>query len=621
MLGQLHHRGPDDAGAWIDESGLALGHTRLSILDLSEAGHQPMASISGRYVITYNGEIYNFQALRKELEKSSHPPVWRGHSDTEVLLAAIEAWGVKSTLRRCNGMFAFALWDRHERKLMLTRDRMGEKPLYFGRVGAHFAFASELNAFACLNGWSPRMHNAAIRDFLGMGYVRGPQSAIEGVFRLPPASLLTLGEDDLNCLSSWDDFAARLTHYWSVDAAHDTSDFSAATEQALVESVHDVLSEAVALRMVADVPVGAFLSGGIDSSLIVALMQENARRPVHTFSIGFNSARHNEAQYALAVARHLGTTHTELYLDAHDALELVPTLATTSGEPFADYSQIPTMLVSKLARESVTVALSGDGGDELFGGYGRYFAMLRLWRTVGVLPQWVRKGLAGTLVGTASLMRASSSRENALPERLRRFAHRLAANDIDAMRAAFICAYGAPDIQRAAWAPALGHCKAPTSIENPLRRMLYGDQLDYLPDDILCKVDRASMAYSLETRIPLLDHRVVELASRFANRSLIAGSRGKLPLRQLLERHVPASLIERPKQGFAPPLGEWLRGPLKEWAEELLSPASLAELPMLDVEMACKLWRAHLGRRVNAEQVLWNILTLSDWRIRFGVSH
>jgi len=621
MLELLRHRGPNDSGIWIDEAGLALGHTRLSIVDLSAAGHQPMLSASGRFVLTYNGEIYNFPAIRRELEAGSQAPRWRGHSDTEVLLAGIEAWGVEAMLRRCNGMFAFALWDRRDRTLVLARDRMGEKPLYFGRVGPHFAFASELNALTNVDGWGPRIHGHAISDYLGTGYIRGSQSAVEGIFRLPPGSLLTIGFDDLLRLRSWDDFATRLTRYWSIqDVAYAATTLPAASEQDLTESLHDLLDEATSLRMVADVPVGAFLSGGIDSSLVTALMQKNARHPVHTFSIGFNESSHNEAHHALAVARHLGTTHTELYVDASDALDLVPNLASTFGEPFADFSQIPTMMVSKLARRHVTVALSGDGADELFGGYGRYFSILNLWRVLGVIPPSMRKAASGILSTAAGMSQPFASRESAISNRLRRLADRVAADDIDAMRLAFLCGFGARDIQRTPPAQLLEHCLPPTVVGSPLRRLLFGDQLDYLPDDILCKVDHASMAYSLETRVPMLDHRVVELSWRFPDHSLVDGTVGKLPLRKLLSRYVPSALFERPKQGFAPPLSQWLRGPLREWAEALLSPSALRELPMLDATATRKLWIEHREGRVDAERVLWNILMLSDWRDRLGIS-
>lgn len=598
---------------------MALGHTRLSIVDLSAAGHQPMVSASERYVLTYNGEIYNFPELRRELDATLNPPAWRGHSDTEVLLAGIETWGVKAMLRRCNGMFAFALWDRRERTLSLARDRMGEKPLYFGRIKSHFAFASELPAMMQVDGWTARMHAGAISAYLATGYVQGPQSAVEGIFRLPPGSLLTLGIEDLRRSRSWDEFAIGLIQYWSVeDVADAAQKLPPIAEQDLIESLHDLLNEATAMRMVADVPVGAFLSGGIDSSLITALMQRNSRRPVHTFSIGFNEESHNEAHYAKAVARHLGTTHTELYLDASDALDLVPSLTSTSGEPFGDYSQIPTMLVSRLARERVTVALSGDGGDELFGGYGRYFSMLGLWRALSIVPPSVRGAAAGFMSATARTAQHFVSRGNALPQKLHRLAGRISSSDIDAMRVAFIWGFGAQEIQRTPLVQWQAHCLPPSTIASPLRRILFGDQLDYLPDDILCKVDRSSMAYSLETRVPLLDHRVVELSWRFQNRSLMDGPRGKLPLRKLLNRYVPSELIDRPKQGFAPPLSDWLRGPLKDWAEALLSPAALGQLPMLDASAVRKLWIAHRDRGVEADRVLWNVLMLSDWRIRLG---
>ncbi|HET6435315.1 MAG TPA: asparagine synthase (glutamine-hydrolyzing) [Xanthomonadaceae bacterium] len=622
MLARIAHRGPDDVGAWLDpDSGIALGHRRLAILDTSPCGHQPMASASGRYVLTYNGEIYNYVELRSALEATG--ATWHGHSDTEVLLAGFDAWGIAGTLRRCNGMFALAAWDREARTLTLARDRMGEKPLYFGWVGGRFAFASELKALAALPGWMPRMHPEAVASFLGAGYVRGPQSAIDGVYRLPPAASLALSLADLGARRDWPWLEARIAPYWSLGNAALGGLAPSAGGQTATRELEELLADAVRLRMLADVPLGAFLSGGIDSSLVVALMQAQSARPVRTFSIGFHEAAHDEAPHARAVARHLGTEHTELYVGAHDALALVPRLAETFDEPFADHSQLPTMLVSQLARRHVTVALSGDGGDELFAGYGRYFAILRLWNGLRRLPPAARRVAAPLLAGAAAASRPFARilpRMHGPAFRLARLGERLAAGDADALRLSFIAGGGVARMLAGPPSRDILRCLPPDGLDDTLRRLMYADQLDYLPDDILHKVDRAAMAYALETRVPLLDHRVVEYSWRLPTASLVAHGQGKQPLRAILDRHVPRALVERPKQGFAPPIGHWLRGPLCDWAESLLSTASLRELPLLDAGGVRAAWADHLRGRIDAGGALWNVLMLADWRQRFGAS-
>lgn len=624
MLERLAHRGPDDSGSWLDgKSGMALGHRRLSIVDLSPAGHQPMVSATGSYVLNYNGEIYNHAALRAELEDIGLAPVWRGHSDTEVLLAACAAWGVEAALKRCNGMFAFALWDTRRQTLTLARDRMGEKPLYFGWAAGRFAFASELKAFDQLPGWSPRMHEQAITSFLTTGYVRGLESAIAGIFRLPAGCLLQLALEDMRSPhdSGW--LSARIKTYWSLSE-------TAAIGQAQVlqdpvdasAQLESLLRDAVALRMTADVPLGAFLSGGIDSSLVTALMQAQSTRPIRTFSIGFRERDYDEAPFARAIARHLGTDHTELYIDAAAALELVPKLAETFDEPFADHSQLPTLLISQLARQHVTVALSGDGGDELFAGYARYFAILKLLRMLGPLPMPLRRGTSSICRGASALLSPFSRGKRAdasLSFRLARLSERLAKLDVEALRVAFIGGAGSSQILCDVTENALGQVPEPQR-HNTLRKLMFGDQIDYLPNDILLKVDRSAMAYSLETRVPLLDHRVVEFSWRLAAPLLADRRQGKLLLRRVLERYVPRSLFDRPKQGFAPPMDTWLRGPLREWADSSLAAGSLRELPMLDVKAVRSLWDAHCSGRMNASYALWNVLMLADWRTRFRVS-
>ena len=626
MLDRLAHRGPDDNGTWFDhEAGIAFGHRRLSIIDLSPMGHQPMVSTSGRHVLTYNGEIYNHQEILQELERSGTAPAWRGHSDTEVLLAACETWGVESTLHRCNGMFAFALWDRQTRTLTLARDRMGEKPLYFGWVSGTFAFASELKAFDQLPGWAPRMHLPAISSFLQTGYIRGPESAISGIFRLPPGCVLRLTLDELQEPRDWAWLSTRAMTYWSVANAATTG--LAGTlpddEDETTARLELLLKDAVGLRMAADVPLGTFLSGGIDSSLVTALMQAQSSQPIRSFSIGFREPRFDEAPFARAIARHLGTQHTELYVDANAALDLIPSLADTFDEPFADFSQLPTLLVSKLTRQHVTVALSGDGGDELFGGYQRYFSILKLNRSLQLLSPSMRIAASAacrTASALSSPLSIGGKETGTLPFRLARLAERLATPNIDAMRVSFIGGAGQARITRKGMQLS-PETSIPDALHDPLRRLMLGDQTDYLPDDILHKVDRAAMAYALETRVPLLDHRIVELSWRFPTQALVARNQGKQPLRRILGKYVPRTLVNRPKQGFSPPMDTWLRGPLYEWAESRLSEKSLREFTMLDSKEVRAIWSSHSSGRMNAANVLWNVLMLVNWKEQFKVGH
>lgn len=617
MLGLIAHRGPDDQGVWHDaESGLGLGHRRLSIVDLSAAGHQPMVSASGRYVLTYNGEIYNHVDLRHQVEHVAPDVVWRGHSDTEVLLAAIECWGIRRALQASNGMFAIAVWDAADRTLTLARDRMGEKPLYFGWVDGRFAFASELKAFSALPQWTPRMCTHAIGSYLSGGYVRGLASAIAGVWRLPPASMLDIDVASLRGERSRHWIESRLCTYWSLDDA--VRDVATADPGDDLDTIRALVEDSIRLRQSADVPLGAFLSGGIDSSLIVALMQHNAARRVHTFSIGFEDASLDEAPHARAVAAHLGTDHHELYCSEQDALDLVPDVPRTFDEPFADDSVLPTLLVSKMARRDVTVVLSGDGGDELFAGYGRYFGLLaarRLRERWPMLP-WLADLAARSLELVDGIAPSTLSR---LALRVDRLAGRIAHSDIDAMRLAFagprMSSFVSPDALRGVD----DHWRAPGSLISPLRRLMYADQRDYLPDDILLKVDRASMRHSLETRVPFLDHRLVEYAWRLPDAALVAGGVGKQPLRDLLARYVPRTITDRPKQGFVPPTARWLRGGLRDWAEDLLSESSLRDLPMLDAKALRSAWRSHVAGQSDHAAVLWRILMLAAWRRAFGV--
>jgi len=616
MTGALRHRGPDDAGAWLDPTaGIALGHRRLSILDLSPLGHQPMHSADGRYVITFNGEIYNFRALRHELAGCGH--TFRGHSDTEVLLAAFTQWAVRPAVERCNGMFAFALWDRAERTLHLARDRAGEKPLYYGWLGGTFLFGSELKALRAHPAFQAEVDRDALALFLRHGYIPAPYTIYRGVFKLPPATVLTLEASD--------GYQGRPVEYWSARhaVAHGLANPLAEPAERLVEDFDALLRDAVKLRMEADVPLGAFLSGGIDSSTVVALMQAQSARPVKTFTVGFEEARYNEAHHAAAVARHLGTEHTELYVTPRDALATIPQLPALYDEPFADSSQIPTYLVAALTRRYVTVSLSGDAGDELLGGYRRYFRGPALWGPVARTPAAVRRALA----------RACSVRHTALAQALnplvrrwtgkRSFTERCRqAEEILSLRSAaelhrYLMSFwkrpGAV-VVGADEPPVPAALDLPEGVDGDMRDLwMYLDLVTYLPDDILVKVDRASMGVSLESRIPLLDHRVIEFAWRLPLSCKIRDGQGKWILRRVLDRYVPRSLVERRKQGFAVPIAAWLRGPLRGWAEELLEPRRLRAEGFFDPGPIRQKWTAHLAGGTSWDYDLWTVLMFQAW--------
>lgn len=629
----LAHRGPDDSGSWWDAAaGVGFSHRRLSVVDLSPEGHQPMRSASGRYTIVFNGEVYNFERLRAEPDLADVR--WRGHSDTEVLLAGFERWGIEETLRRSIGMFAMAVWDSIERELILARDRLGKKPLYWGWCGddrALFAFASELSAMRTLPGFDASVDAQALTAYLRLLYVPGPLSIHPGVHKLMPGCVGRLRLADCGDRRTPE---PRIEPYWTAREAvrRGLAEPFDGTAQEAVDELGRLLGDAVSLRMIADVPLGAFLSGGIDSSLIVALMQAQSLaqsgRPVRTFTIGFREREYDEAPHARAIATHLGTDHTEVILRAEDALEYVPTIARRWDEPFADSSQIPTFLVSHLARQHVTVALSGDGGDELFGGYNRYLWARRIWRSVSWMPHGPRRLLAAgaravrpaawdTLAGAA---RALGARRRLPPHaglRIHKLAELVAAPDAAHLYARLVSAVGDP-------ASLVVGGREPESILtrrddllealHPTARMMYLDLVSYLVDDILVKVDRASMAVSLETRAPLLDHRMVEFAWRLPLHIRMHDGIGKWPLRALLERHVPKALIERPKMGFGVPVAEWLTGPLRPWAEELLSEASLRRDGMLVVEEVRKLWQEYLGGSRSRWAVLWGVLMYLGWR-------
>ena len=635
MGAALRHRGPDDWGQWSqDAMGVGLVHRRLAIVDLSPAGRQPMTSSSGRFTLAFNGEIYNFEEIRRELGRDL---AWRGRSDTEVMLEAIERWGLDAALGRFVGMFAFALWDALECRLCLVRDRLGIKPLYYGRVEGDFVFASELKAICQYPGFEATVDRDALALYMRHNHVPSPHCIYRGLRKLPPGCIL-----GLDASAS----APEIRRYWSAAAVAREGSAARAegqggengdperdresgreSDREMIDELEGLLRRAVSLRMVADVPLGAFLSGGIDSSTVVALMQAESRRPVRTFTIGFYEEEYNEAAHARRIAAHLGTEHTELYLTPGDAIEVVPLLPAMFDEPFADSSQIPAFLVSKLARQSVTVSLSGDGGDELFGGYNRYLLTRRIWNGLKRAPQPLRR-LASRLIlhftpqsidGFCRVLRpflAPGRRPSAVGDKAHKFAS--------------LFKFEGP---QSIYMQALSHWDNPTQVVPGAREpdtvarfleeamslpsieeaMMLTDLAHYLPDDILTKVDRASMAVGLEARVPMLDHKVVEFAWRLPLHCKIRHGAGKWILRQLLYRHVPASLVERPKMGFGVPIAAWLRGPLREWAEDMLSIDALASHGFFEATIIRQRWQEHLSGNRCWQYQLWNVLVFQDW--------
>jgi asparagine synthase (glutamine-hydrolysing) len=613
MTDALSHRGPDDSGYWIDDAdcGVALGHRRLSIIDLSQAGHQPMTSASGRYIIIYNGEIYNHVQMRRTLEAAGCGLNWRGHSDTETLLAAIEAWGIERAFAESTGMFAAAIWDRKTRTLTLARDRIGEKPLYYGWWNGAFLFASELKAFKQFPAFAPQIDVDALGLYLAFGYVPGPRAIYRGFYKLPPGSLLTLRAENGPAQTPTD---VEIVRYWSLNNAMNAPLFTGTLDEATYE-LERRLSSAISLQKLADVPLGCFLSGGIDSSTVAALMQAQSSRPIRTFAIGFREAAFNEAKHAADVARHLGTDHTELIVTANDALELVPRLPHVWDEPFSDSSQIPTTLVAALAREKVTVCLSGDGGDELFGGYNHY----KLSQSLEQVPA---KALAAAalrytpLNAIARLCEAAPiGRFHEITERRLRSVEQVLSGKSRFDRYMMLMAqWKTPSdlVEGTCITPNQATDFRPPPGTEDLNIISSIDVMTYLPDDILVKVDRAAMAVSLETRVPLLDHRVVEFAF-----SLPAGMKGydrkvKAPLRKVLAKYVPTELTDRPKQGFGVPICEWLRGPLREWAQSLITPAAL-ENSGLKRKSVAHLWAQFQAGVPHLENRLWTILMYQAW--------
>lgn len=616
MLRRIQHRGPDDQGMW-HEDGIYLGHRRLSILDLSPAGHQPMQSRSERFVMVFNGEIYNHQSIRKQLE-SQYEYQWRGHSDTEVMLAAIESWGVAEAISTFNGMFAFALWDRKQRELVLARDRLGEKPLYYTQQNGKFIFGSELKCLEVNPDFRRDIDPQALGEFFKYNNVPAPLTIYRNTYKLLPAHYLIWSAQH-NTLQQ---------HcYWDLRRiAQETQQperLASATEPELIDQLDGLLSDAVRLRMEADVPLGAFLSGGIDSSMVVALMQKQSNRPVKTFSIGFDIPGYNEAEHAKAVAQHLGTEHTEQYVTGQEAMSVVPKLGEMYDEPFADSSQIPTYLVSGIARKSVTVCLSGDGGDELFGGYSRYQVMPVIWNKIDRVP--LRQPVAGLIAALPdSVLRV-------MVVMLSRLARAYLRNPLTTAKLRQILPLLSAKNQMVLYQTSLQNWKQPEHLvkgyvvpkkidlvddfdfKDFLHVMMLQDSLNYLPNDILTKVDRATMAVSLEGRIPLLDHRVAEFAWSLPASLKFREKQGKWILRQLLYRYVPRELIDRPKMGFGVPLSDWLRRDLRDWAASLLDPSLLKQQGLLDPEIIQQQWQAHQSGKGDYSNQLWPVLMLQAW--------
>lgn len=628
MASAIENRGPDDSGVWFDSaSGIGLSHRRLSIVDLSPAGHQPMVSYCGRYVITFNGEIYNHNDLRTELRKTgfcgASGLVWRGHSDTETLLASFSVWGIKASLERCIGMFSFAVWDKKDRVLTLGRDRLGEKPLYYGWQGSGsnrtFLFGSEVKALKAHPSFAAEINRDALCLLMRHNYIPTPHSIYRDIFKLPAGTIMMVRPDGRQPL---------IETYWSLTnvAVSGNNSLLQGSSDDIIDALESILKSSIRQQMIADVPLGAFLSGGIDSSTVVALMQAESDRPIKTFTIGFNEEGYNEAGHAKAVAQHLGTDHTEMYITQQQALDVIPKLPSLYSEPFSDSSQIPTFLVSQLARQKVTVSLSGDAGDELFAGYSRYLFASNVWGKISRLPVGVRTLAASgiralspatwnKMLGPLQHLAPASLRQVNIGDKLHKGAGVLAARSIDDLYLGLVSHWQQGNLVIGGHEPATylrGNRLALTCLDE-VQRMMALDSITYLPDDILVKVDRAGMGVSLEGRVPFLDHRVVEFAWRIPQSLKLRDGVGKWILRQVLYRYVPKNLVERPKMGFGVPIDSWLRGSLRDWAENLLDASRLQNEGYFNPAPIREMWTEHLSGKRNWQYHLWDVLMFQAW--------
>lgn len=615
MADQIDHRGPDSFGIWVDEkAGLAFGHRRLSIVDLSEAGHQPMVSSASQLVLSYNGEIYNTAELREELILAGQS--FAGHSDTEVILKACEAWGVEKTAERLLGMFAFSLWNPNTQTLYLVRDRLGKKPLYWGIQNNVLFFGSQIKSFVPHPSWKPEIDKNSLASYFRFNYVPAPISIFKGLYKLSPGSILKFNKN-------WEKEEIRFWDFQKV-VSHGLANPFEASEPELIEQADILLRDAVKRRMMADVPLGAFLSGGIDSSTVVALMQAQSNQAVKTFSIGFKEQDYNEAEYAKKVAQYLGTEHHELYVEPKDIFGIIPKIPDWFDEPFADSSQIPTYLVSKIAREHVTVALSGDGGDEVFAGYTRYLQGNRAWQTMKLIPAWLKYCTASFICSISPKTWDACAkaiprkiRPSAFADKVYKLAKVLQISDPKDFYKRLVSQWQEPNqLVLGAEEPILFPWQGldiPGNL-NIVEYMQVMDTLTYLPDDILAKVDRASMALGLEARVPLLDHRVVEFAWRLPFDKKIRNNQGKYLLRSVLSRYIPKTLIERPKMGFGIPIDGWLRNELRVWAEELLFDASLKQEGILNLDLIHRTWNEHQSGARNWQYPIWGVLMFLAWK-------
>ena len=619
MVSAISHRGPDSSGEWSDPDHLAwLGHARLAVQDISPAGHQPMVSPSGNLVLTYNGEIYNHAHMRQQLDAERHHE-WKGSSDTETLLCAIETWGLQKALQKTRGMFAFALLDLSKESLTLARDRFGEKPLYYGFQGSDFLFASDLAAFKVHPSFVHEVDRDALAQYFRYGYVPGPASIYRGIQKLLPGHYLSMSVDD-----SGHFLEPQLTKYWSYPEVVSERQSHVGSVETPAD-VHETLRSVVADQMISDVPIGTFLSGGIDSSLITALAQENSATPINTYTIGSPSPDLDESDYAREVARVLGTRHTEFKVTDGEAREVLPQMGALYSEPFADSSQIPTYIVSKMACDEVTVALTGDGGDEIFGGYNRYTRGLRTWQSTQALPRAIRRGLGNLLSSQSPRDWAHQFRwlsKNGerwgvanLENKLEKLSVVLSADSLSSYYATLTEKWPeSPLVNNLPAAPhsLVGSFPEVTALDDA-RRLMVLDALSYLPDDILVKVDRASMASGLETRAPFLDVKVAEAVAGLETSALIRRNKGKLPLRQILVNYLPQTLIDRPKLGFGVPIGQWLRGPLRQWVEELLDPVVLRNQGFLNSELVHHMWSDHIKGTGGTEEQIWAVIVFQLW--------